>query len=282
MRGDVGGLVVVYDKLGLGRLPFYLETPLGEVIDFTAVPPGFQTRYGIVETARFAEFRNPPGEVERYAGTWHLVIKHEGRLCRDGQNYGYWHDDRKPRTNSELQLQFGYIGEECFEYDDPVDYGFSIGVGSNLRMQAYVTPGVVHIGEPILLTAVVSEAGLPVRGCNVSVRTRSPSGVESMLTLHDDGVDLDGEMDDGEYANQFTGTHEAGGYQFFFRATGYSRDGEPMVREVMRSKYVEGTQPVYPPENRPKDDECCRSLRWLAIIGLVLLFLIVLLMIFRG
>jgi len=42
LRGDVGGLVVVYDKLGLGRLPYYLETPLGEIIDITSLPMGFQ------------------------------------------------------------------------------------------------------------------------------------------------------------------------------------------------------------------------------------------------
>lgn len=276
LRGDVGGLVVVYDKLGLGRLPYYLETPQGEIIDITSLPTGFQVRHGITETARFTEFRNPVGEEDRYAGTWNLVVKHEGQLCREGKEFTTTHV-----TSAQYDPQFGFVSGDCFEYADPVDYGFSIGIGSNLRMQAYVTSGVVKTGEPIHLTAVVGEAGLPSVGCNVTVKARAPSGAVSHLTLYDNGLYGEGESDDGEYANYFTATHESGGYEFLFRATGYSRDGEPIIREALRSKYVEGSVPVIPPPNRTDDGRCCRLIQRLIVIGLVFLAIIILLLL-RG
>jgi hypothetical protein len=90
------------------------------------------------------------------------------------------------------------------------------------------------------------------------------------LTLADDGAHQDADPDDGEYARPFTNTAQAGSYDFVFRAVGYTRDGEPVVREAMRSKYVEGyVRP--PPEHWPpgrgdggngggKDDESCEKI----------------------
>jgi hypothetical protein len=45
-------------------------------------------------------------------------------------------------------------------------------------------------------------------------------------------------------------THEV----FKFRATGHTRDGEPVSRETVRSKYVEGYA------TDPPTDECCERL----------------------
>lgn len=104
---------------------------------------------------------------DHYAKTWHLVIKYEGKLCREDKKAATTHTTYHNPTKD--NPQFGFVFGGCFEYTDPVDYGFSIGIGSNLRMQAYVTPGVVKIGEPIHLTAMVGEAGLPSIGCNVTV-----------------------------------------------------------------------------------------------------------------
>ena len=67
--------------------------------------------------------------------------------------------------------------------------------------------------------------------------------------------------DDGEYAATFTNTAVAGSYVFTFRATGYSHDKEPVVREAVLSKYVEGQ--VKPPPPRCSDD-CCEKLVVLA------------------
>jgi hypothetical protein len=77
------------------------------------------------------------------------------------------------------------------------------------------------------------------------------------MTLLDDGLHSDGAADDGEYANTFTYTSEAGTYHFLFRATGYSRDGEPVVREAVRDKAV---LPKTTPPGDGGDDECCQRL----------------------
>jgi hypothetical protein len=58
------------------------------------------------------------------------------------------------------------------------------------------------------------------------------------MQLLDDGVHSDGETDDGEYAGSFAHTSEAGTYHFTFKATSFSRDGEPVTREAMRDKPV--------------------------------------------
>jgi hypothetical protein len=121
----------------------------------------------------------------------------------------------------------------------------------------------VKVGDPIVLTGVVAEAGLPVIGCTVTVKAVAPGGQTWNMKLYDDGVHQDSDKDDGEYANTFTHTAVAGSYVFTFRATGYSHDNEPVTRESTLSKYVEGWKREPPPggggPNGGKDDECCRE-----------------------
>jgi hypothetical protein len=164
------------------------------------------------------------------------------------------------------QDQLGFLPRDCGKTRSPVEYGFAIGVGSNFRLQAWVTPGEVKVGEPIRLTGVTTEAGLPVTGCTVTVDAVAPNGQAwPGNVLRDDGAHHDGDADDGEYARLFTATAQAGTYTFRFRATGYTRDGEAVVREAVRSKYVTG--PVRePPVVGPGGggggvgEECCRRL----------------------
>jgi hypothetical protein len=104
--------------------------------------------------------------------------------------------------------------------------------------QPFVTPAPVYVGEPILLTALVSEAGLPVKGCTVTVEATAPGGAVFNLVLPDDGAHEDGEANDGEYARRFTQTFATGIYHFKFRAEGISRDGQKVVREAVRDKPV--------------------------------------------
>jgi hypothetical protein len=234
LRGDVDVLVVIFDRLGM-RLPFHLVSPQGELIDASLIVPGYQLRSGATEMARFMEFVLPQGEPERYAGVWTVVVAHPGQVCAGD-----------PTNGGAGPTKWGFLPANCREYDGPVDYGVSIGVGSNFRMQPYVTPGIVHMGDPILLTAVVTEAGLPVTGCHVTVKAVSPGGTTWDLKLLDDGIHEDGDPDDGEYARPFTKTAEGGTYEFTFRATGFNRDGEPVTREAVRAKYVEGRLPIGP------------------------------------
>jgi von Willebrand factor type A domain len=265
LAGDVNGTVVLYDFDGL-RLPFWLETPTGEIVDASYAPPGFQLRTGFTETSRFLDFVLPWGEPKRYAGRWRLIVASD-RACRgnpttkplkrraSGVNAG------ADVVAQDPTYELGFVSRDCGEPKDPVEYGFVIGVGSNFRLDAYVTPAPVKVGEPIRLTGVPSEAGLPVTACAVTVDVTSPSGVTwNGLSLLDDGAHDDGDPNDGEYARVFANTAVAGSYTFRFRATGFSRDGEPAMRETVRSKYVEGT--VKPPDDRPHEDGdlCCEKL----------------------
>jgi len=243
LQGDVSGTVVMYDFDGM-RLPFWLETPLGEVVDASFVPPGFQLRAGATETTRFLDFLLPLGEPKRYAGRWRLVVVHDGRVC-----FG-----RPEEQTGEL----GYLPRECRETRDAIEYGFAVGVGSNFRLNAFVTAGPVKVGDPIRLTGLPTEATLPVLGCTLTVDVTAPNGQTwSGLVLVDDGVHDDGDADDGDYAALFTKTQVAGSYTFRFRATGYTRDGEPVTRETVRSKYVEGT--VREPPTGDPSDNCCEE-----------------------
>jgi hypothetical protein len=245
LRGDVGGTVVMFDFDG-ARLPFFLVAPNGEVLDVTALPAGYQSRFGATHTTRFIEFKVPGLQPERYAGTWKVVIHHDGRVCVGDFDL----KENKPQP--------GFLPSKCRPSRTPVRYGISIAAGSNFRLQAFVTPGPVYVGDPILLTGVVAEAGLPVTGCKVTVVAKSPSGVIwPTVKLYDDGAHNDTDKDDGEYANTFTHTFEGGTYTFTFRAEGKSHDAEPVVRELQRFKMV---TPKYqgPPEGH--GDDCCRKL----------------------
>ncbi|MCC7053196.1 MAG: choice-of-anchor D domain-containing protein [Gemmatimonadaceae bacterium] len=251
LNGDVNAMIVIYDLGGL-RLPFWLESPAGEIVDGGFVPPGFQMRSGFTETSRFLDFVMPAKEPQRYAGRWKLIVMHDGKVCRGNP-------PRKPKS-------IGFAGADCGEYKAPVEFGYAIGVGSNFRLQAYVTGAPVSVGQPIRLTGMPTEAGLPVTGCTVTVDAVAPDGQAwTNIVLADDGAHDDGDADDGEYARLFTHTAVAGTYSFTFRASGFTRDGEPVHREVMRSKYVEGTIKQPPVTGDPGgrggvSDACCKKI----------------------
>jgi hypothetical protein len=249
LRGDVSAMVVTYDLGGL-RLPFWLESPIGEIVDAGFVPPGFQMRSGFTATSRFLDYVLPLGAPARYAGRWKLIVMHDGKVCRGNP--------------SKEHKGLGFLPGDCGESKTPVEYGFAIGVGSNFRLQAYLTGAPVKVGEPIRLTGVPTEAGLPVEGCTVTVDAVAPGGQTwTNIVLKDDGAHDDGDADDGEYARNFTQTSVAGTYTFTFRASGFTRDGEPVNREAVRSKYVEGTvkpPPTGDPGGGGIGDDCCKRL----------------------
>jgi hypothetical protein len=97
----------------------------------------------------------------------------------------------------------------------------------------------------------------------------SPNGQKWLdIKLFDDGAHDDGGANDGEYARSFAHTAVAGAYNFTFRATGFTRDGEAVHREVMRAKIVEAR--VVDDPGRPGHDDggntppggedCCKKL----------------------
>lgn len=258
LAGDVSAIVVMYDFKGL-RLPFWLQSPIGEIVDAAFVPPGFQLRTGFTEATRFLDLVLPWADPKRYAGRWKLIVRHDGKVCRGSPEV---------RENKSL----GFRPRDCRDSKSPVEYGYMIGVGSNFRLQGYLSAGPVRVGEPIVMTGVPSEAGLPVTGCVVTVDVVSPNGQKwNGLALADDGAHGDGDANDGEYARAFTQTAVAGSYTFTFRASGVTRDGEPVYREAVRAKIVEGWGTTGDPGthggggdgggNGPGgDDDCCKRL----------------------
>lgn len=247
LRGDVDAMVVVYDWEGK-RLPFFCVSPTGEVLDPVSIPAGYQLRAGITNETRIVEYKMPLNEPDRYAGRWKVVIKHPGQVCT-----GMPEDEPK---------EAGFLPEKCRGFKEPILYGIAIGVGSNFRMMPFVTPGPVYVGDPIELTALVAEAGLPVAGCTVSVKATAPGGGTTVRTLFDDGTHGDGAPDDGEYSNLYTQTFAAGVYHFEFRAVGASRIGEPVVREALRDKEVipRGRPPIDYGDGKSPGRDCCDEL----------------------
>lgn len=246
LRGDVDAMVVIYDWEGK-RLPFYCLSPTGEVLDPVSVAAGYQLRTGVTNQARIVEFKMPPNDPGRYGGRWKVVVRHPGQVCTGMPPEG-------PKEQ-------GFLPEKCREFKEPILYGIAIGVGSNFRMTPFLTPGPVYVGDPIQLTALIAEAGLPVSGCTVFVKATAPDGATSTWTLLDDGAHGDAGKDDGEYASKYTHTFVAGVYHFEFRAVGTSRSGEPVVREALRDKDVilRGRQPGAG-DGKPSDRDCCDDL----------------------
>jgi hypothetical protein len=255
LRGDVGGLVTVFDRDGV-RLPVRILSPTGEELTPLSAPAGFQTRNGASPTARFLQFKVPQSEPARYAGRWVVEISHPGIGVLD-----------KP-THQPTQDKA------------PAMYGIAIGAGSNFRMQPYVTAGLVRIGESVLLTAVLTEAGWPVLDGEVTVDAVAPSGDVTTMILHDDGLHRDGNADDGEYAIVYDRIAEGGSYAFTFRAEGRTRDDEPARREATLAKYVEGRVSLEPTPNLRDIGSCCELVnRWfiaMAALIIVLALLVIL------
>ena len=259
LRGDVDAIVVIYDHLGK-RLPFFCVSPKGEIVDPAVIPPGFQLRSAFTNQARLVEFKMPLKEPDRYAGTWKVVVRHAGVVCRGNPN---------PKSQTP-----GFLPRDCEQgVKDPILYGIAIGIGSDFRMFPFVTPAPVFVGDPILLTAVVSEAGLPVTGCTVTVEATAPGGAVVNMKLADDGGHMDGGPTDGEYARQFTQTFSPGIYHFKFRAVGLNRDGQQVAREAVRDKPVLSRDTPDPPRGGqpggttkpgdglpPPQDDCCQDL----------------------
>lgn len=297
LRGDVTIMAVIFDRDG-ARLPFWLETPQGELIELSTVPPGFQIRPGMTPTARFMEVRLPQGEPDRYAGMWKVVIRHDGKFCvaPGVPSSAGWQAGAPPSatppamgTHVQPQLQFdgaafGFTSTRCKpNVTDPAMYGIAIGAGSNLRLVPFVEPGVVTVGDPIRLNALVSEFSLPVTKCTVTVEARSPIGLMTALALTDDGAHNDGSPDDGNYGGSFVYTQQEGMYEFLFRVQGMSHDKEPVTREATLSKYVEGRNKLVPPgggEGPGANDECCTKIeRWIRVLAVLLVILVLVILV---
>jgi len=291
LNGDKSAMVVIYDKDDI-RIPFFITSPSGEMIDMLTIPAGYQVRPGISPTARFIEVIMPQGEPQRYAGTWKVQVKHDGRACRYGTpsfnqkigNFAAWQGSFDAE-----QFGPGFQPTTCKVSGDPILYGIALGVSSNFSMIAFVTPGIVNVGEPILLTGMLSEYGLPVTGGTINITAIKPDGTVTYHTLYDDGNHLDDQSNDGTYGFNYPYTTMAGTYSFTFSSTATARDGKQVKRELVRSKYVQGNEPLVPVTTPgvtgggTGSNECCtrvqlylRIFLWIMVLIFIVLILILL------
>jgi Mg-chelatase subunit ChlD len=243
-----------------GVLPYQIEAPDGTVYPTGAPPAGFGQYVLEPPNARVLRLQLPTDEPHRYAGIWKVRVHHGGKLIG-----GRSPDDDPKSAAASHSIQMG----------DPVDYALAVSVFSNLRLLAYVSPQPLHLGDPITVTAVLSEEEIPVTGATVDVQVRFPDSVTyRSLDLHDDGAHNDGDANDGVYANVFTETLQEGHYQFAYHAFGQSAREGDFVRETFVGQYV--TRPGRIPDDETDDpgagdsDDCCN---WV-VISAILLFLI--------
>lgn len=239
LPGDVGCMLVVYDSPGQ-RLPFFVQSPKGELFSGGSLPAGFSLRLRSTPTARFVELGFPQAEPERSVGGWTVTVEHPGLVCEGpvgGKSPGA--DDDGPA---------GFQPRKCRESKSPVLYGLAVGVGSNLRLQPWVDPQTVFVGQSFRLNAELQEAGLPVTGATVRVHITGPTGATWTLPLLDDAAHEDGQAGDGDYGGRFSQTTAAGHYQLTFVAEG-QRAGKSWRREAHRSK------PVFDPRQPPGGGE---------------------------
>ena len=179
---------------------------------------------------------------------------------------------RGPKDDAEV------AAGHTIQMGDPVDYALAVSVFSNLRLLAYVSPQPLYLGDPITVTAVLSEEEIPVTGAQVDVQVRFPDSVTyRALDLYDDGSHNDGDANDGVYANTFTETLQEGHYQFAYHAFGQSAREGDFVRETFVGQYV--TRPGRVPDDETDGGgtgdgrdgaDCCN---WV-VISAILLFLI--------
>ncbi len=165
LRGDVSGMIVMYDIEGI-RLPFWLRSPIGEIVDVSSIPPGlYAVQLRLHRRVSLPRIQDAPGQpaLAITPGTWTLIVQHNKMACTGNPLAGKGHP-------------LGFLPERCKrEYTKPIPFTLcAIGIGSNFRMQPYVTPQKVYVGDPIWVDAVVAEAGLPVTGCAVTCTVTSP------------------------------------------------------------------------------------------------------------
>jgi hypothetical protein len=144
-------------------------------------------------------------------------------------------------------------------------------VGSDYRLRASVTPGIVLVGQPLRLTARTTEAWWPNPAATVSVTATLPDGSVTTASLFDDGAHADGQAADADFAADFTNTYQKGYYEFLVRSVGTTSRNEVVVREQLLTKYV---GPPDPPTPGPGDCIPCQLLRWIIAFAILLLLAI--------
>lgn len=243
-----------------GALPFQIVAPDNTHYPVGSPPNGFAQSYNISPNARVVRIQLPTTQPSLYAGIWEIQVIHGGKLEK-------------------------YKGSERFTEatKEPVSYAVAVSVNSNLRMLPLLSPQPLRPGDPIGVTAFLSEEEVPVLGALVDVQIKFPNNtIWGTLHLFDDGQHKDGAANDGEYGGVFTATQQTGAYTLNFHASGQSGRGGVFVREDTLSQFVQSVKPPGGDGHDAGFEKCCTAvLRWLKLLVILIVITILVLIVFR-
>ena len=148
---------------------------------------------------------------------------------------------------------------------------FMVAVGSDYRLNAHITPNKILVGEPLHISAEITEAWWPNPNAIVTVTITKPDGSRLILPLYDDGLHEDSIENDTTFGLDFTGTGQKGYYEFLVRSNGKTELNESVVREQLLTTYI-GNKVA----EQPDEMECipCWFLQLFIIVVIILLLLI--------
>lgn len=101
----------------------------------------------------------------------------------------------------------------------PITYTLYANADTVLVAEAYA-PEWQRAGLPVLITATVRAAGVPVAGATVSATITRPDGGVDLLLLWDDGTSPDYAAGDGIYSGEYSSTGQGGFYPVTVTAVG--------------------------------------------------------------
>ena len=251
-----------------------VETPAGDVID-AGNANGLGITHNIGLRTRSYKFTLPVAfPAGNHEGKWHVILR---------VNERDWQKFQRPATTA---VPAGVTGPGAAG----ARYSVEVHTFSNLKMKPRIDQTSLEPGATITLRASLTEYGVPVEGravVNVRVTRPDTSVVVYALT----------EEPEGNFERAFV-ANMAGIYSCRFMAAGTTRRGKPFTREETLTAAVwrggdnprtptgdenEGGRPggTGPGRDPDPDVECCRMQIRLLYIGLVLLFLIALILLFR-
>lgn len=180
-----------------------------------------------------------------------LRLVHSGKIVK-GKNTLEWTDDP--------------VNVKSPNWLNPVEFAYTISVQSNLIINPITLLQEYHIGANLPLTLSITESGLPIQGWNAIAEVITPSGRRYFQELHEN-------PETKIHNGNFIHTDDPGFYTIRYTANGRSLSNSGLVkREIMRSFYVSGKEPLFP---RPKVTNLRKPIRYLYLIFLLILILLV-------
>jgi hypothetical protein len=211
-------------------ITFYIETPAGDQMS-PASAAGLGATYALGTNMSYYRYTLPLalGANPAQEGTWYAVLQY--RRKRGGQG------DRAAAAAAE----------------PGISYSFSAHAFTNLRMRAQITQNSLEPGAMLLLTALLTEYGVPVaHRANVNVEIERPDNSRFVLPLS--------EVEDGRFEVN-TIAALAGVYRVRVLAAGVTMRGMPFTREQLLSAAAviggDNPPPRTGPDTKADDEQLC-------------------------